>query len=237
MDLATPLAADCGALKRRFDMTAFAPTRGLEEVCVGDAAGVAAGVGFLVARAKADRRLVAFVAPRHWFHERGRPYAHGLTGLGVSADRLLVIAPKTEAESLWALEEVLRSGAATLAVGAVEGASLVATRRLDMMAREAGAMAALVRATPSRDLSAARRRWRLTPAPSAVHPWDRRASGSARWRAVLERSRDGALGSALLEFDDETLRLHLADGLAGDGLAAGARAGQARGGRPAILAA
>lgn len=237
MDCSPPRPAEYGALKRRFDLSAFAPTAGLEEVRVGDAAGVAAGVGFMLARVRGDKRLVAFVAPRFWFQERGRPYAHGLIGLGVAADRLLVITPKTETECLWALEEVLRSGAAALALGAVEGASLVATRRLDMMAREAGAMSALIRATPSRDLSAARRRWRLSPAPSALNPWDARASGAARWRAVLERSRDGALGQALLEFDDETLRLHLVDGLAGDGLAAGAGTGEADGRRPAGLAA
>ncbi|MDP9103403.1 MAG: hypothetical protein M3N05_05285 [Pseudomonadota bacterium] len=237
MSPAPPLLVKCDAPSRRFDMTAFTPTAGLEEVCVTDAAGVAAGLAFLLARTKPDQRLAALVTPRHWLHERGRPYAHGLTGLGLAADRLLVITPKTEAESLWALEEVLRSGAAALAVGAVEGASLVATRRLDMIAREAGAMTALIRTTPQRNLSAARRRWRLSPAPSATHTWDNRASGAARWRAVLERNRDGALGQALLEFDDETLRLCLADGLAGDGLAPGTGAGPSERGRQTGLAA
>lgn len=237
MSPALPLPADCGAMNRRFGMTAFAPSAGLEEVCVADAAGVAVSVAFLLTRAKRDTRLAVLVVPRHWLHERGRPYEHGLIGLGLAPDRLLVITPKTEAESLWALEETLRSGAAGLAIGAVEGASLVATRRLDMIAREAGAMAALVRTTPQRNLSAARRRWRLSPAPSATHPWDSRASGAPRWHAVLERSRDGALGQALLEFDHETLRLHLADGLAGDGLAPGSGTGAADPERQSGLAA
>lgn len=216
------LPQDCTPLSRRFDAAAFAPVAGLEEVGVGDAAGVAAGLGFLAARVRAEPRLVAFVAPKFWFSERGRPYAYGLRALGIAADRLLVITPRTEAEALWAMEEVLRSGAASLAVGAVEGASLVATRRLDLIAREAGAAAALVRATPQGHLSAARRRWRVRPAPSAPHPFDARASGAPRWRAVLERSRDGAHGEALLEYDDEAFRLHLVDGLAGHGLAGGA---------------
>lgn len=216
----------CAALSRRFDAAAFAPAPGLEEVCVSGAAGVAAGLGFLCARFAAvsseGPRLAAVVAPRFWFAERGRPYALGLKTMGIEAHRLLVVMPRTEAEALWALEEVLRSGAAHLAVGVAEGASLVATRRLDLMAREAGAAAALVRITPQRNLSAARRRWRLSPALSAADPFDPRASGAPRWRAVLERSRDGSTGEALLEYDDEAFRLHLADGLADHGLAGGA---------------
>ncbi len=222
MPIAPPLREDCAALSRRFDAAAFAPVAGLEEVCVRDAGGMAAGLGFLAARVRSEPRLVAFVAPRFWFAERGRPYAYGLRALGIAAERLLVITPRTEAEALWAMEEILRSGAASLAVGAVESASLVATRRLDLMARGADAAAALVRATPQTSLSAARRRWRLEPARSAPHPFDPRASGAPRWRAVLERSRDGAHGEALLEYDDETFRLHLVDGLADHGLAGGA---------------
>lgn len=223
MSLVSPLPAEVAALARRFDADLFRSKPGLEEVCVADAGGMAAGLAFLIARLKPDARLVALAAPKFWFAERGRPYAHGLRQLGLDSDRLLVVTPKSEAETLWALEEALRSGAAALAMGAVEGASLVATRRLDMIAREAGAAVALVRTTPSRNLSAARRRWRLSPAPSARHPFDSKASGSPRWRAALERSRDGAHGEALLEFDHEAFRLHLVDGLADHGLAAGAQ--------------
>ncbi len=216
------LSEDCAALSRRFDATAFESVAGLEEVCVSDAAGISAGLGFLAARVRSEPRLVAFVAPRFWFTERGRPYAYGLRALGIAAERLLVVTPRTEAEALWAMEEVLRSAAASLAVGAVETASLVATRRLDLIARGSSTAAALVRVTPQNNLSAARQRWRLSPAPSGPHPFDAKASGAPRWRAVLERSRNGAQGEALLEYDDETFRLHLVGGLADHGLAGGA---------------
>lgn len=222
MPAALPIPAEVAALARRFDADLFRSKPGLEEVCVADAGGMAAGLAFLIARSPPEPRVVAFAAPKFWFAERGRPYAHGLRRLGITAERILVATPRNEAETLWALEEVLRSGAATLAIGAVEGASLVATRRLDLIAREAGATAALIRTTPQRNLSAARRRWRMSPAPSAPHPYDAKASGPARWRASLERSRDGAHGEAILEFDDEALRLRLVDGLADHGLALGA---------------
>lgn len=220
----TPFPNETLTGSRRFDLAALIPTVGLEEVCVADAAGMAAGLAFITARqtmkdagSGKDARLVAVAAPRFWLAERGQPYLQGLKRLGV--ERLLVATPRNEAEVLWALEEVLRSGVADLAIGAVENASLVATRRLDMIACGARVMAGLIRTTPSRNLSAARRRWRLAPAPSAPNPWDDKASGRSRWRAALERSRDGAFGEALLEFDDETLRLRLVDGLADHSLA------------------
>jgi protein ImuA len=133
----------------------------------------------------------------------------------------VIAAPATEIEALWALEEGLRSGAVGLAVGAVEGASLLATRRLDLAARAAGATVVLLKTRPSRDLSAARRRWRVAPHLSAPHPWDPKASGSARWRVDLERSRDGVSGAWILEYDLETHRLRLAEGLADHRLALG----------------
>lgn len=219
-----PLPEGVAALSRRFDAAAFAPQPGLEEVCVAGASGVAAGIGFLLARQFADgladrRRLVAFVAPRFWIGERGRPYGHGLERLGADPRRLLVATPATEADALWTLEEALRSGAVGLAIGTVEAASLTASRRLDLAAREAKSTVALVRTTAQNGLSAARRRWRLTPHPSAPDAFDPKASGPPRWRAELERSRDGAVGGAILEFDDETLRLGLVDGLADHRLA------------------
>jgi len=180
------------------------------------ASGVAAGLGFLVSaasqRARGGGLMVA--APRAWFRERGRLLAGGLGPLGRSGQTVLMIAPATELEALWALEEGLRSGAVALAVGAVEAASLLATRRLDLAARAAGATVVLIKTRPARDLSAARRRWRVAPHPSAPHPWDPKASGAARWRVALERSRDGASGAWILEHDLETYRLRLAEGLA-----------------------
>jgi len=203
----------------------FSACLGLEEAAGSGPGGAAAGMGFLLARAarREHPRLIALVAPVNWLAERGRLMARGALRFGIEPGRLLIVRPRTEAEALWALEEVLRSGAADLAIGAVEGASLTQTRRLDMAAREAGATAALLRLKPGEPLSAARRRWRVSALPSAPDPWDERAPGRPRWRAELVRRRDGAPGCWDLEWNDETGRLDLVAGLAGDGLGQGSR--------------
>ncbi|MBX7248760.1 MAG: hypothetical protein K1X35_06845 [Caulobacteraceae bacterium] len=213
---------------------AFAPCPGLEETQAAGCLGAAASLGFLLARTAAstasrDRpRLIALVAPPAWLAERGRLMARGALRFGVSPERLLVVRPRTETETLWALEEVLRSGAADLVLGAVEGASLTQTRRLDMVARETGATAALVRLKPGEPLSAARRRWRIGPLPSALDPWDGRAPGRPRWRVELVRRRDGPPGCWDLEWNDETCRLDLVAGLAGHRMEQGSRTRAAR---------
>ena len=198
---------------------------GLEETAVPGGPGPASGVGFWLARAASapGERLIALVAPRNWLAERGRLFARGAMRFGVRTERLLVVRPRTEAEALWALEEILRSGAADLAIGAVETASLTQTRRLDMAAREAGAAAGLIRVGEGGGLSAARKRWRVAPLASAEDRWDPRAPGRPRWRAELTRRRDGPPGVWDLEWNDAAGRLDLVEGLAGDGLGEDAR--------------
>jgi protein ImuA len=218
MIISVPFRSPAPIRARPDVVTALAPAleAGLEEVCVEGASGVAAGLGFLLSAAGEGicRGGLMVAAPRVWLRERGRLLAGGLARLGLGDRTVLMTATTTEIEALWALEEGLRSGAMGLAVGAVEAASLLSTRRLDLAARAAGATVVLIKTRPARDLSAARRRWRVTPHPSAPHPFDPKASGAPRWRVTLERSRDGASGAWILEHDLETHRLCLVERLA-----------------------
>lgn len=187
----------------------------LEEACAAGPRDMAALLLFALSRRIGeDRRPVLVTAPRLWFAEHGRPYGPGAAGVP------LILAPTTTpAEALWTLEQALRSGAVALALGAVDGASLAQTRRLDFAAKQGGAVGLIL---PRRldGLSAARRRWRISTHESAVDRDDPRAPGPARMVAELVRSRGERPAAWILEQDDETHRLRLADRLAGDGLAA-----------------
>jgi hypothetical protein len=59
----------------------------------------------LLAGAKADDRLVAWIAPP-WL-----PYAPALAAAGLALDRVLVVQPEKALDGLWAAEQALRSGA------------------------------------------------------------------------------------------------------------------------------
>jgi protein ImuA len=171
------------------------------------------------AQANRDARPLAFVAERAWLNEHGHPFGWGCRGLGLGHERLILVVAARQTETLWALEETLKSGAVCAALGAVAAPSFTATRRLDFAARAGAAQGLVLRPRPPADLSAARLRWRIGAAPSASHPLDPRAPGPARLRVELARSRTGHGGVFLLEHDPETHGFHLAAGLADHGLA------------------
>jgi len=192
----------------------------LEEAAAAEPADAAAAFAFALGRLAGakDRRPVVVVTTGLWLRERGRPFARGMAGWGLGPERLIWIRAEREAQALWALEEALKSGAVAGGLASVEAPPFVATRRLDFAARAGGALGVLLRAGPTGDLSAARRRWRIRAGPSATHAYDPAAPGRVRLNAELVRRRDGPPGTWALEQDDETGRLSVVAGLAGHGL-------------------
>ena len=192
-------------------------SEGLEEGCAAGARDMAAALAFTLGRAAVgEGRGVVLSATRAWLGENGRPYGPGLAGFQ-ARDGFVLVETRTEALALWAMEPALRSGGAALVVGTVDGAELAQTRRLEFAARDGGCSGLLLRAR-SGDLSAARRRWRITTLASKGDAFDDRAPGRMTIRAEMTRSRMERPGVWMLEQDDETYRLRLADRLAGDGL-------------------
>ncbi len=144
---------------------------------------------------------------------REMPYGPGLVRFGLITERLLFARTRSPVDTLWTMEEALRSGrfAAVLGEGA---ADLTATRRLQLAA-EAGGTTALLLSVPSRRaaLSAATTRWRVASLPVA-------RPGLSRWQIELERCRGGGHGAWALTWNHETLRLDIAPVLGDGSLAA-----------------
>jgi protein ImuA len=200
---------------------------GLEESAAARPQDWAAAMAFALDRARggeAETRPLAFVSTADWRRERGRLSARGLASLGHDIGRIILVEAVREADALWALEEALKAGAVAGGVGTVERASFLATRRLDFAGRAGQARAVLLRTGEADELSVARLRWRIGAAASAAHPFDDKAPGALRLHAELTRRRGGLPGAWIMEQDDETHRLRLAAGLAGDGLVQGGQA-------------
>ena len=199
---------------------------GLEEVCAAGPRDMAAALAFVLSRVgRDDGRGAALIATRAWIGEHGRPYGPGLAVWG-RCDGFVLVTTRTPTETLWAMEQALRSGGLGVVLGAVDTAELAQTRRLDFAGRAGASSGVLLRARAG-DLSAARRRWRITTKASVPGLDDPRAPGRATLSAELTRSRTERPGTWMLEQDDETYRLRLADRLAGDGLGERGRAGLA----------
>ncbi len=154
--------------------------------------------------------VVWIEAPRR----EGRLDPYGLSAF-LDPDRLILIDAPSGKDVFWAMEEVLRSGAAPSVIGAAgQAADLTQSRRLQLAA-EAGAAAAEKGPAPLAILiapegvrsPAAETRWRARSAPS----W---AEGRARprWIWDLLKNKRGPLGAWLVEAATVSPALRDADG-------------------------
>ena len=153
--------------------------------------------GFLLANLAAlpSAKPLLWVQDRMAILEGGRVHP---PGLGRWGDRLIHVEARDARTALWAMEEGLRCAGIAAVVGELWGdpaaLDFTATRRLAVAAERSGVPAWLVRLGGGASLSGARRRWRLTSAPSQPHPFDPKAPGAPTWDADLFRARGMAPG-------------------------------------------
>ena len=131
-----------------------------------------------MARLSTEARWISWVAPPHV------PYAPALAARGVHVARLLLIRDVSSEQALWAAEQVLKSGAASLLLawpGQSRGRSLQTAqlRRLQLAAEQGDCIGVLFR--PLRDAAAASPaalRLRVRPAPLGLEVEVLRRRGS-----------------------------------------------------------
>ena len=92
------------------------------------------------------------------------PYAPALEERGLDPARVIVTTPLSRLETLWAMEQALRSGACTAVLGWVEQAGMQTLRRLKLAATEGNCIGVLFRST------------RCRAQPSPAHPAWRRGT-------------------------------------------------------------
>jgi len=213
------------------EIDASLPRGGLERGLVQEIAPAAetdwaAAFGFtaaLLGRALADEAGPALlVVSERSFAGAGKPYGHGLSGLGLPLDRLILIEAGGDLDTLWVLEEVLRSRSSVAAVGCLGGKlDLKASRRLNLAAERAG-LSLILRPPCADEPNAAATRWRVVSAPAVRDRFG--AFAGWCWRVELERCRNGRPGTWIVEFDHASHRVRLAGTLADRALPDGAAA-------------
>ena len=136
-------------------------------------------------------------------HEIGLPYGKGLEALGLDPARLVLVRTRNGAESLWAMEEALKSRAAAIVAEswvAPRAYDLSASRRLLLAARRGGGLGLLLllRACgeAARLTSAAQLRFEIAaPPPPERTPGQRLPPpGPPAWRLRIAKARAGLPG-------------------------------------------
>jgi len=194
----------------------------LHEIVPGGERAIAAAFGFiaaLLARLPRTQRLV-FIVPGYEQRHYGRLSGHGLNALGFDPARLILVETAHRTQTLWAMEEALRSGAPAAVAGIVDKLDLKLSQRLHLAAADCGLPLLLIR--PARDLesSAAATRWRIGTAEAARDRFG--LITRPRWRLHLERVRNGRPGEWVVEYDHVAHRFSLAAALADPAHARGA---------------
>jgi protein ImuA len=167
-------------------------------------------------------RPVLLVASHRAIADHGRPHGHGLQQLGLDPARLILVETRNDQQTFWALEEALRSRAPAAVGAAIVRLDLKTSQRLHLAAGDAGLPLWLLRPPPADEASAAATRWRIGVAEAARDRFG--LMTRTRWRARLERCRNGRPGEWLVEFDHAAYRFSLAPPLADPALSRGAGA-------------
>jgi protein ImuA len=174
------------------ELDAALPWGGLPLGCLHEIAGGAedgSATGFaavLLARLAACGRAVAWITPDDDL------YGPGLAAFGLTPDRLVVVATRKPAETLWAMETALNCRDLAAVLVEPRGAlDFIASRRLQLAARASGVTGlVLARAAAEAAPSAAITAWHVASAPSAAPGW------RPRWLVTLARCRGRLQGEA-----------------------------------------
>src|SRR5580704_4854619 len=154
------------------------------------------------------------------YRPHGRLYGHGLNGLGLDPARLILVETAHRKETLWAMEEAVRSAAPAAVVGVIDTLDLKTSQRLHLAATDAGLPLFLLRSAATLESSAAATRWRIGPAQAARDRFG--LVTQPRWHLQLERCRNGRPGEWVVEYDHVARRFSLAAALADFSRARGA---------------
>jgi protein ImuA len=155
---------------------------------------------------------VFLVLPAYGLRDYGRPHGHGLNALGLDPSRLILVETAHRKDTLWAMEEALRSRAPAAVAGVIDKLDLKTSQRLHLAATDCGRPLFLLRPADMMEASAAATRWRVGPAPAARDRFG--LITRARWRLMLERCRNGRAGEWMVEYDHVAHRFSLAAALA-----------------------
>jgi hypothetical protein len=164
-----------------------------------------------------------FIAPTYGlrpYRPHGRLHGHGLNALGLDPARLVLVETAHRKETLWAMEEAVRSAAPAAVVGVIDTLDLKLSQRLHLAATDAGLPVFLLRPAPTLESSAAATRWRIGTAKAARDRFG--LVTQPRWHLQLERCRNGRSGQWVVEYDHVAHRFSLAAALADFSRARGA---------------
>ncbi len=153
--------------------------------------------------------LLLWCLTAHAVREWGRPYGAGILALGLDPALLLIVEARTSTDAAWALEEGLKSGAASACLGQIDIEAPLFARRLGLAAKATRTPCLLLSGHRSNGLPGTLTRWRVGAEKSNEAAFDQNAPGHPCWQITLERCRGLTMRSWSVELSDEEDRFRL----------------------------
>lgn len=194
---------------------------GVHEVCEAQHGDLGALTGFALTVTRLREGPILWISQSSLRRDHGGISQAGIAQLRTLDAPILTVSAHKRIEALWIIEEAIRSNAVGLIIAELDGADFTASRRLTLASSRHGVPVILLMPYTRNGSTAATARWRVTPRPSTPNRFDPNAPGSPSWHALLERARQvpHLAGSTYnLDFNNETLSLSVATGLAVDTL-------------------
>jgi hypothetical protein len=176
--------------------------------------------------AAVSRPLLLWCMPRYARFEQGALYRRGLARLGFSPADVLIVETSNAEETLWVLEEGLKSESLALVAGVIDDVALTPARRLGLAAQKYRTPCLLFTHPRTAPVSATSTRWRVSAARGALHPLRTgtdnghvyqkpflNSPGARRFAVLLERYRPAPEyvrgREDVVEWSDEAVCFHM----------------------------
>ncbi|MFY0611975.1 MAG: hypothetical protein JXQ99_10655 [Hyphomicrobiaceae bacterium] len=178
-------------------------------------------------RRQKKRQPILWCMSRSARAEHGKLYSHGLRPFGLTPADVLIVETGNPQETLWVLEEALKSESLALVVGLIDDVALTPARRLALATQKHHTPCLLLTHPRMPPIAATATRWRVAAAPGAPHPLSMphrmaasrtrqmhfKGLGARRLAVMLERYRAApaqVTGQAhIMEWSDESVCLRL----------------------------
>lgn len=171
----------------------------------------ASAMAWALSALKPDDKPLMWITNHGLLREQGMPYGPGLIDVGINPADFILVRARSQEDSLWALEEAIKSNAFGAIVGELSSIDLTSSRRLSLAVQTHQASCLLLMRTQAPPQSVAYSRWRVDTAPSLS---DAEWPGLARIRASLHKHRGGELPrQTLREWHHAHHRFHMVPSL------------------------
>lgn len=126
-------------------------------------------LAMIARRRQRTSRPILWCMPRNAKAEHGRLYSRGLRRFGLTPADVLIVETGNPQETLWVLEEGLKSESLALVAGLIDDVALTPARRLALAAQKHHTPCLLLTHPRMPPIGATATRWRVAAAPGAPH--------------------------------------------------------------------